>query len=306
MNKKTTYLLGILMTVILGAILQWYFCCDCNASNCKTSEKSTENSFVDNTAKAVVRTIPFSFSDGPISIRSQDNLNFFKSKHTIIEPVSEHLQSCLKELTIYFKNNPNKILQITGWYSDKENNLSNHKSLGHARAWAIKTHLKKFGFPGNQIKIDGKKRESLKSNSKNIIFGPYRFETSTKENDDAKLLALKKAAQKQTVLVRFLPGRSYKNLTPEEQNRLNIIAKYLNASNTASCTIVGHTDNVRSKHSNLILGEKRAEFTKAQLVKLNVDPKKIKLQTKGELSPIASNATKQGKAQNRRTEIQLD
>lgn len=203
MNKKTTYLLGILMTVILGAILQWYFCCDCNASNCKTSEKSTENSFVDNTAKAVVRTIPFSFSDGPISIRSQDNLNFFKSKHTIIEPVSEYLQSCLKELTIYFKNNPNKILQITGWYSDKENNLSNHKSLGHARAWAIKTHLKNLGFPGNQIKIDGKKRESLKSNSKNIIFGPYRFETSTKENDDAKLLALKKAAQKQTVLVRF-------------------------------------------------------------------------------------------------------
>lgn len=52
--------------------------------------------------------------------------------------------------------------------------------------------------------------------------------------------------------------------------------------------------------------KKEQNSQNAQLVKLNVDPKKIKLQTKGELSPIATNATKQGKAQNRRTEIQLN
>lgn len=302
MNKKTTYLIGLFSTLFFGALLQWYFCCDGNSKEVNAKQAAVGKTDLSSSVDA----IPFSFSDGPVSIKSQDNLNFFKSGYAIIGPISEHLQSCLKELAVYFKNNPNKALYITGWYSDEENNLSNHKTLGHARAWAIKNRLKNLGLPKNQIKINGKASDSLKANGENILIGPYRFETLINENSDSKLLALKKAAQKHTVLVRFSPGRSYKNLTPEEQNRLNIIAKYLNASSTASCTIVGHTDSVKSEQSNLILGKKRAEFTKVQLVKLHVDPKKIKTQSKGESSPIATNTTKQGKTQNRRTEIQLN
>jgi len=53
----------------------------------------------------------------------------------------------------------------------------------------------------------------------------------------------------------------------------------------------------------MVLGKKRAEFTKTMLLKYDVDPIKIKTTSRGETQPIASNKTAKGKAQNRRTEV---
>lgn len=302
MNNKTTYLLGILVTLIVGALLQWYFCCNCNAKkdNCKaTAVKKT-------VPEPDVKAIPFAFTDGDLSIKSQDNLNFFKSKHAIIQPVSEHLTTCLQELASYFKSHPNKTLKITGLYLEEEENLSNQDNLGLARAWAIQNSLESLGFPKHQIEIEGKRNNSLKLNVKNILFGPYIFEPSTKKEGNAKLLELKNKAEKHNTLIHFLPGRFYKTLSSQEQKWLRAVASYLNSSDVASCIVVGHTDSVGSEQSNIILGKKRAEFAKTELIKLKVNPKKIQTFSKGESSPIASNATKSGKAKNRRTELQLN
>ncbi len=301
MNNKSTYLSGILATLIIGALLQWYFCCNCSA------EKKPEKAHVKNTiTKPAVSAIPFAFKDGNLSIKSQDNLNFFKSEHAVVQPVSEHLTSCLQELASYFKNNPNKTLKITGWYIEAENNSSNYDNLGLARAWAIKNHLSELGFPKHQMEVNGKVNNTLKANVEQLFFGPYAFETLTKKEDNSELLKLKKAAQRHTVLVHFLPGRFSKTVTAQEKSRLRDVANYLNASETSSCTIIGHTDSVGSEQSNLVLGKERAEFAKKELVKLKVSPKKIKTLSRGESSPIAANATKNGKAKNRRTEIQLN
>ena len=293
--------MGILLTLIIGALLQWYFCC-----NCSTKTKKSETVLVDKSVtNPDVKATPFVFRDGNLSIKSQDNLNFFESGHTVIQPISEHLTSCLQELSSCFKQNSNKTLKITGLYSDKEDNLSDHETLGLARAWAIKDHLVELGVPKNQIEINGKVNNSLKASAKNILFGPYTFDTFTNKKENTKLLELKKAAEKHSVLVHFLPGRFHKTLNTQEQKRLRAVANYLNASDTASCTIIGHTDSVGSEESNKVHGQKRAEFTKGKLVKFNVSPNKIKLTSKGESSPIATNATKSGKTKNRRTEIQL-
>lgn len=226
MNHKTTYLLGILTTLIVGAFLQWFFCCTCSAIEQKP-EISVAHTTV---SEPFSNGVPFSFSDENISIKSQDNLNFFKSRHDIIEPVSNHLKSCLKELDSHFMNNPNKTLKITGLYLDQEENLSKENNLGFARAWAIKDYLKLMGVPDNQIQINGKTNNDLKVSAKNVLFGPYEFETINKENNNSELLSLKNEALKHSVLVNFLPGQSKKILTKEERDRLYVVAKFLNAS----------------------------------------------------------------------------
>jgi outer membrane protein OmpA-like peptidoglycan-associated protein len=92
-------------------------------------------------------------------------------------------------------------------------------------------------------------------------------------------------------------------LNLKQKNKLKALANYLNSSDDARCTIVGHTDNAWSDESNMRLGKKRAEFTKRKLLEYNVDRAKIKTISKGETAPIATNKTEKGKAQNRRTEV---
>jgi OOP family OmpA-OmpF porin len=67
--------------------------------------------------------------------------------------------------------------------------------------------------------------------------------------------------------------------------------------------IVGHTDNVGPSSYNQRLSEQRADSVKDYLVKNGVDPAKIAILGVGERLPLADNATREGRARNRRVEI---
>ncbi len=69
--------------------------------------------------------------------------------------------------------------------------------------------------------------------------------------------------------------------------------------------IEGHTDSVGNDTANLKLSQKRADSVMAQLIKLGIDPGRLEAVGFGETKPIASNATKAGKAENRRTEFNI-
>lgn len=69
--------------------------------------------------------------------------------------------------------------------------------------------------------------------------------------------------------------------------------------------IEGHTDSLGSDTSNLRLSQKRADSVMAQLIKLGIDPGRLEAVGFGESRPIASNATKTGRAENRRTEFNI-
>jgi OOP family OmpA-OmpF porin len=69
--------------------------------------------------------------------------------------------------------------------------------------------------------------------------------------------------------------------------------------------IEGHTDSVGNDTTNLKLSQKRADAVMAQLIKLGVDPGRLEAVGFGETKPIASNATKAGRAENRRTEFNI-
>jgi outer membrane protein OmpA-like peptidoglycan-associated protein len=68
--------------------------------------------------------------------------------------------------------------------------------------------------------------------------------------------------------------------------------------------VKGHTDSKGSDAYNKRLSERRAEAVKEYLIKeAGVDPARIKAVGLGESKPVASNATEEGRAKNRRVEI---
>jgi len=69
--------------------------------------------------------------------------------------------------------------------------------------------------------------------------------------------------------------------------------------------ITGHTDNRGDDNYNLLLSKRRAESVKKALIELGVSPSRLSSEGRGEKDPIASNATKQGMALNRRIEVKL-
>ncbi len=69
--------------------------------------------------------------------------------------------------------------------------------------------------------------------------------------------------------------------------------------------IVGHTDDVGDEDYNRDLSKARAEAVRNYLVKTGADTVKMVTLGAGESSPVASNATEEGRAENRRVEVRV-
>jgi len=82
-------------------------------------------------------------------------------------------------------------------------------------------------------------------------------------------------------------------------------AKFMKESPAYKARIVGHTDSVGSDKLNQILSEKRAEKVKSMLIENGVAADRLSAIGKGESMPVASNATKEGRSENRRIEVEL-
>lgn len=82
------------------------------------------------------------------------------------------------------------------------------------------------------------------------------------------------------------------------------IATVLKENPAVKVKIIGHTDSDGDNSSNLSLSQKRAAAVKAMLVsEFGIDASRMQTDGKGEAEPSDSNATPQGKANNRRVEF---
>ncbi len=80
---------------------------------------------------------------------------------------------------------------------------------------------------------------------------------------------------------------------------------YVETKGSSTLNVTGHTDYTGSEDYNYRLGLRRAEKTRNYLVRHGISEQKISISSQGESSPVASNGTISGRAQNRRTEIQV-
>jgi len=86
---------------------------------------------------------------------------------------------------------------------------------------------------------------------------------------------------------------------------LDSVAIILKEYSDTTVTVVGHTDSVGDAAYNQGLSEQRAQSVAAYLRSQDVAGQRFNVMGYGEQSPIASNATKEGRSQNRRVEITL-
>jgi len=69
--------------------------------------------------------------------------------------------------------------------------------------------------------------------------------------------------------------------------------------------VIGHTDSVGPEEYNMGLSIRRATSVKDYMVSEGIDAGIIDVIGKGELNPVADNATAAGRAQNRRVDINI-
>jgi outer membrane protein OmpA-like peptidoglycan-associated protein len=94
------------------------------------------------------------------------------------------------------------------------------------------------------------------------------------------------------------------DVKPESEPALTEIAKLLTGNPNLKVFIVGHTDNVGGIDYNMKLSQARADaVVKALTAKYKVNPQQMKAYGVGQLAPVASNDTEEGKAKNRRVEL---
>ena len=93
-------------------------------------------------------------------------------------------------------------------------------------------------------------------------------------------------------------------LKQESAAILATIAEVLKADPALKLEIQGHTDNVGAAVANLKLSQDRAAAVKAHLAEQGgIDASRLTTAGFGDTKPVASNATDDGKAQNRRVEL---
>jgi OOP family OmpA-OmpF porin len=94
-------------------------------------------------------------------------------------------------------------------------------------------------------------------------------------------------------------------LKPEAKAKLDDLSSKIKAITLEVIIAVGHTDSDASDSYNQKLSVKRAEAVKAYLVSKGIEGNRVYTEGKGEKQPVADNKTKEGKAKNRRTEIEV-
>ncbi|MBC7451872.1 MAG: OmpA family protein [Cytophagales bacterium] len=95
------------------------------------------------------------------------------------------------------------------------------------------------------------------------------------------------------------------DLKKEMDPALNILLKTMQTHPTMKVEIAGHTDDVGDEESNRRLSQRRADIVVQFLVSHGISDQRLISKGYGEKKPIATNATAEGRAKNRRTEVRV-
>jgi OOP family OmpA-OmpF porin len=110
-------------------------------------------------------------------------------------------------------------------------------------------------------------------------------------------------AVKKTLDVQF-ESNSF-HVTPASKPRIKEFAQFLMRYPNAKVKIVGYSDSSGDRAKNKILSQKRAESVKQLLISYGIPAAKITAIGKGDLNPIATNDTPEGREKNRRIEAEI-
>jgi outer membrane protein OmpA-like peptidoglycan-associated protein/tetratricopeptide (TPR) repeat protein len=94
-------------------------------------------------------------------------------------------------------------------------------------------------------------------------------------------------------------------LKPASFTELNLLASLLKNNPSMRILIKGHTDNTGTDEYNLLLSENRAKAVYDYLTEHGIKQERLQYKGFGATQPVSSNETSEGRAENRRTEIEI-
>lgn len=186
----------------------------------------------------------------------------------------------------------NEILKITGSYYGDETNNTSFKNLGLARADQTRIAL---GLDKNKVQLHAN------------LLGEKADDDSLLECITVQTL-IKSDQIDETIdnktIIRFPYNSNNKLNSREVEAYLNKVAKRVIASGER-IKLTGFTDDRGNESYNMTLGQKRADIIMNYLLQKGVSKSKIIATSQGENNPIATNQTADGRAENRRTELEI-
>ena len=113
--------------------------------------------------------------------------------------------------------------------------------------------------------------------------------------------------EKMTVSAEALFDHDKSVLKPEGKAALHELDEAIKAkgARVVDIDVIGHTDSDGTEEYNQALSERRAQAVRDYMVSEDVDASIIDVSGQGESNPVASNATKEGRAENRRVDIHV-
>lgn len=122
---------------------------------------------------------------------------------------------------------------------------------------------------------------------------------------DAKAMAQGLQAEGRIALYGILFDTGKAELKPESNPQLEQMVAVLKAQPAAKVFIVGHTDNTGNIESNIKLSQSRAQSVVAALTQRGIAAARLQAHGNANFAPLASNASEDGRAKNRRVEMVL-
>ena len=145
-------------------------------------------------------------------------------------------------------------------------------------------------------------------NRKGYLFFSENFSLSKAEGDTAFNIDIPlQPIEADAVIVLkniFFDLNKYE-LKPESQVELDKVVQLMKDNPTVKIQINGHTDNSGRTADNMVLSENRAKSVTTYLLAKGIQPARLSFIGWGDTRPLADNATEQGRAQNRRTELKV-
>lgn len=104
-------------------------------------------------------------------------------------------------------------------------------------------------------------------------------------------------------IIEFDSGKA--TLTPSGQGILDDMAAALQKVKGKKVEVIGHTDNVGLRDSNLALSQARAEAVRTYLAGKGISQDMVMVSGQGPDRPVAENSTAEGRSRNRRIEFRV-
>lgn len=147
---------------------------------------------------------------------------------------------------------------------------------------------------------------SVSANKEGYFFYSQRFEVpkTTRFQEitkDIQLKPIEKGAKVVLNNIFFETGKA--TLTPQSRLELEKAMELLRVNPSMVIEVGGHTDNVGDDNLNMKLSHDRARSVREYLVNGGVLPERVQAKGYGELNPVATNDTEEGRKANRRTEF---